>query len=87
MITMNPVCNLSGTSGAELVQQRLDARDACQKLIAALGQMCPNGRDYIGNSDQYDADRETHFARIAAVSTLKAALTAEGLDIQKRFAR
>lgn len=82
---MKPVKSMLGTSANELIEQRMNARQACFALLGALSAMSPNGRDYIGFPEDMKRDRAVHVARISAVDALANALMDEALDIQNRF--
>ena len=81
---MQITVNNNGTSAQELVDQRLAVMSAIADAIAALRDMTPNGRDYPGRPEACKADREIHYARIAALSALKNEIMGEALIIQRQ---
>jgi hypothetical protein len=81
---MQITVNNNGTSVDELVGQRLAVMSALSDAITALRDMTPNGRDYPGRPDACKADREIHYARIAALSALSNAIMGEALAIQRQ---
>lgn len=78
---MAPKVNINGTAREDLVNQRRAISDACLALIRVLMQAAPNGRDYIGNRDQFERDRATHFERIEQIKALNKNVTLEALAI------
>lgn len=80
---MKPILNLNGTSAEALIEARLNAREAVLALIAALGDVAPNGRDYIGHPDAFKHDQEIHAERIRFLDRLYNELGDEALAIQE----
>ena len=80
---MKPILNLNGTSADALIEVRLDAREAVFALIAALGSVAPNGRDYIGHPDAFKRDQEIHAERIRFLDRLQNELLDEATAIQE----
>lgn len=80
---MKPILNLNGTSAEALIEARLNAREAVLALIAALGDVAPNGRDYIGHPDAYARDRQIHADRLNILDRLYNELGDEALAIQE----
>ena len=80
---MKPILNLNGTSADALIEVRIDAREAVFALIAALGSVAPNGRDYIGNPDAFKRDQEIHAERIRFLDRLQNELLDEATAIQE----
>ena len=81
---MQLIVNNNGTSVQELLDQRRAVMSAIADAISALRDMTPNGRDYPGRPDACKADREIHYARIAALSALNAELMGEALSIHRQ---
>jgi hypothetical protein len=81
---MQITVNNNGTGAQELVDQRLAVMSAIAGAIAALRDMTPNGRDYPGRPEACKADREIHYARIAALSALNNEIMGEALIIQRQ---
>ena len=79
---MKPIISISGTSRAELIQQRIDARRAVMALMETLQHMVPNGRDYIGQNEAFERDRAIYRERFAALDALYNTLTDEALHIR-----
>ncbi|WP_334147830.1 hypothetical protein [Hyphomicrobium sp.] len=84
MTMMQPTISLNGTSAADLIQMRLDAREALQNAREALGNVAPNMRDYIGNPDGFRRDREIHDARMMQIGQICDDLMAEAIAIQEK---
>lgn len=76
--------NNNGTSVTELIEQRRAVMSAIADAISALRDMTPNGRDYPGCPDACKADREIHYARIAALASLNAEIMGEALSIHRQ---
>lgn len=81
---MQITVNNNGTSVAELVNQRRAVMSAIADALDALRDMTPNGRDYPGKPDACKADREIHYARMAALSSLNYEIMGEALNIQRQ---
>jgi hypothetical protein len=82
MIT--PKLNINGTSAQDLIDPRQRAWKQIGELIGTLKQITPNGRDYPGNAVACTADREEHYARIAALRALQAELLREAVAIEEQ---
>ena len=78
---IQPIVNINGTDARELVQHRRDAVTAIDKLLDVLKQVAPNGRDYPGEQDRCQSDRQTHFDRLRDLGALRDALTREAVGI------
>lgn len=78
---MKPILNLNGTSAAALIEARMNAREAVLALMAALGDVAPHGRDYIGHPDAFKRDQEIHVERIRFLDRLYNELGDEALAI------
>lgn len=81
---MRPIINLNGTSAKSLIDARIEARECVTRLMSAIGETRPHGRDYIGNHDAYERDLAIYRARFALLDTLYNDLGDESLDIQIR---
>jgi hypothetical protein len=81
---ISPTINLNGSDRAYLVEQRCAAMDHLQDAIEALARVTPHGRDYPTDYDRCLDDRETHFARIQAIKSLREAICAEAVAIQQQ---
>lgn len=81
---MQITVNNNGTSVEELVNQRRAVMDGLSQAIEAMREMTPNGRDYPGRPEACKADREAHYARIAALSALSNQIMGEALQIQRQ---
>jgi hypothetical protein len=79
---IRPTININGTHPEELIRARLDASRSINIVIDWLTQATPNGRDYPGDNERCVADRETHYARIAALRDLQGELLEEALSIR-----
>jgi hypothetical protein len=81
---IRPIINNNGTSIDDLIQPRLDAREALREAIDALLRVTPNGRDYPGTGgvDKCVADRDLHYARIKALAAIGDDLMAEAVSIK-----
>lgn len=80
---MKPILNLNGTSAEALIEAQVNARQAVLALMAALGDVAPNGRDYIGHPDAYARDRQIHADRLNILDRLYNELGDEALAIQE----
>lgn len=67
---IRPTVNINGTSRDELVDQRRAVADALRDVVETMGHMVPNGRDYPGDYDRLQRDREIHFARMNQINKL-----------------
>ena len=81
---IRPTLNINGSSAFDLIDPRRTAMDALMDTIDALKHAAPNGRDYPGDTERLNADRATHFDRLAALHTLREELLDEALYIQKQ---
>lgn len=79
MIT--PRININGTSREEHISMRSDALKAIQAAKNALQKLIPNGRDYPGEQDRCQADREEHYARVAQLEAIRNAIIDEAMAI------
>lgn len=79
---MKPIINNNGTSREDLVNARIEAREACLALMQALGAIAPNGRDYIGQPEACKRDLEIYSARLSSLDALYIALGEEAMEIQ-----
>ncbi|MCO5730099.1 hypothetical protein [Rhizobium sp. SSA_523] len=83
---MRPLISLHGTRPDQMVNARIEAREAARKLMEALGHTAPNGRDYAGRPDDYKRDYAIYRNRLLPLDALYDALGDEALDIQERAA-
>jgi hypothetical protein len=77
---ISPTLNINGSSADDLIQPRHDAYCA----ITALQRVTPNRRDYPGQPDQCDADRQTHYARIKVLHSMAFGIVIEAADIKEQ---
>lgn len=79
-----PTVHLNGTSKDALMDQAMAAIDASQKLLAALADMTPHGRDYYVHVDSYEGARLQHEHRVKRVHDVLEELqeVAAGIDRQ-----
>ena len=82
---ISPTLNINGSSADDLIQPRHDAYCALQDAIKALQRVTPNGRDYPGQPDQCDADRQTHYARIKVLHSMAFGIVIEAADIKEQI--
>lgn len=79
---IRPTININGTHPEDLIRARLDASRSLNTTIYLLKEAAPNGRDYPGDNERCTADREIHYARIAALRELQGVLLEEALAIR-----
>jgi hypothetical protein len=63
----HPVIHLNGTSREALMEQYLDARNAVEEAIVALGKAGPNPRDYYPVAGTFGEAAIEHSARVNAL--------------------
>jgi hypothetical protein len=63
----HPVIHRNGTSREALMEQYLDARNAVEDAIVALGKAAPNGRDYYPVEGAFSEAIAEHEARVKAL--------------------
>jgi len=80
MIT--PTININGSSIHDLVNPRLAAMDHLMAATEALRQTAPNGRDYPGDHEGLQRDRELHFRRLEEIKCLREELMREAVRIK-----
>lgn len=80
---IRPTLNINGTSAADLIDPRRAAFDHLTKAINLLLQVTPNGRDYPGDAERCDADRQTHYDRILTINAIKERIYAEAVAINR----
>jgi hypothetical protein len=78
---MKPIVNINGTGKAQLVEQRLVVIKSIKNLQEALMAMKPHRCDYIGNVEQYNADREEWIMRFVMINKLHSSIEEEALLI------
>jgi hypothetical protein len=79
--TMKPTVNLNGTSPEKMIQDRLHARRMVLAAMEALGELAPNGRDYIGKPEDMKRDQVIHRDRVRFLDALYDALEDEAYEI------
>lgn len=79
---IRPTININGSDPEDLIRARLDASRSINTVIEWLKEAAPNGRDYPGDNERCVADREIHYARIAALRELQGVLLEEALAIR-----
>lgn len=79
---IQPIININGTSKDDLVNPRIAALDHINDVIETLKHVTPNGRDYPGDTERLNADRQKHFDRIAYLRTLYNELYEEAIAIK-----
>lgn len=68
---ITPTVHLNGTCGKDLLEQVINARNALRLAIKALGEACPNGRDYyLQGGGVIQEALEQHQARQFALGTV-----------------
>lgn len=72
-----PIIHLNGTSPERLCEALSDAYDAASKLMDAIKQCAPNGRDYYPMPGLFEKACEQHRARMQSVTDLQAAIEKE----------
>ena len=83
---IRPTITINGSDPEDLIRARLGTCRSINEAIEQLKQATPNGRDYPGDSERCAADRETHYARIAALRDLQGVLLEEALAIRDQQA-
>ena len=79
---IQPIININGTDKDDLVNPRIAALDHINDVIETLKHVTPNGRDYLGDTERLNADRQKHFDRIATLRTLYNELYEEAIAIK-----
>ncbi len=82
-----PSLILNGTSGAELVQQRIAAMEALKAAMSAMNETRPHGRDYPFDHDGYEAARNLHIGRYGVLNSLFTELEEEAHAIVRQMER
>ena len=80
---MKPVINNNGTSREAMIKMRLDANRAVHAAMKALQELSPHGRDYLGNNDAWQRDRDIYVARFAALDAMSNDLMEEAVSIME----
>jgi hypothetical protein len=83
---MQPVINHNGTSREAMIQMRLDARHAVHAAMKAMQELSPHGRDYLGNNEAWQRDRNIYVARFAALDAMANDLMNEAVSIMESAA-
>lgn len=76
-----PTLNINGSSAKDLIEPRMEARQAIQTAIEAMLKATPNGRDYPGDNSACVTDRITHYDRIETLSRIGHELMQEAVAI------
>jgi hypothetical protein len=82
MPIMHPIANLNGTSREELIMVRVKAYNALRDAMKAMQELSPHMRDYIGNQETWQADRNIHIARFSALDAMANDIMDEALSLQ-----
>jgi hypothetical protein len=82
MPIMHPIANLNGTSREELIMVRIKAYDALRDAMKAMQELSPHMRDYLGNQETWQADRNIHIARFSALDAMANDIMDEALSLQ-----
>jgi hypothetical protein len=72
-----PIIHMNGTSADRLCEALSDAYYAASKLMDALKQCAPNGRDYYPMPGLMEKAVEQHGARMQSVTDLQTAIEKE----------
>jgi hypothetical protein len=83
MPIMHPIANLNGTSREELIMVRVKAYNALRDAMKAMQELSPHMRDYIGNQEAWQADRNIHIARFSALDAMSNDIMDEALSLQE----
>jgi hypothetical protein len=83
MPIMHPIANLNGTSREELIMVRVKAYNALRDAMKAMQELSPHMRDYLGNQETWQADRNIHIARFSALDAMANDLMDEALSLQE----
>ena len=83
MPIMHPIANLNGTSREQLIDTRLAAVRALRDAMKAMQELSPHMRDYLGNSETWQADRMIHIARFSALDAMANDLIDEALSLRE----
>jgi hypothetical protein len=82
MPIMHPIANLNGTSREELIMVRVKAYNALRDAMKAMQELGPHMRDYLGNNETWQADRNIHIARFSALDAMANDIMDEALSLQ-----
>jgi hypothetical protein len=70
-VTVFPSVHLNGTSRGSLIEQQHDVWEAANKLMVALSEAAPHGRDYyVQEGNPLTQAQEEHRARVRQVQTI-----------------
>jgi hypothetical protein len=83
MSIMHPIANLNGTSREELIMVRVKAYNALRDAMKAMQELSPHMRDYLGNQETWQADRNIHIARFSALDAMSNDIMDEALSLQE----
>jgi hypothetical protein len=83
MPIMHPIANLNGTSREELIMVRVKAYNALRDAMKAMQELSPHMRDYLGNNETWQADRNIHIARFSALDAMSNDIMDEALSLQE----
>lgn len=84
MRIMKPSINLNGTPKSSMVYDRMEIINHLQDAITAMGRVNPHLRDYLGDTEQYNADRKLHVERVKILEDMISELTSEGVAINEQ---
>jgi hypothetical protein len=82
MPIMHPIANLNGTSREELIMVRVKAYNALRDAMKAMQELSPHMRDYLGNQETWQADRNIHIARFSALDAMANDIMDEAQSLQ-----
>lgn len=79
-----PTLNLNGETAESHIEKRIKARQAIRTLMEKLGEMRPHGRDYLGDTEKYNAHLAIHTERIRWLDKLYNDLEEEAMAIHRQ---
>jgi hypothetical protein len=82
MPIMHPIANLNGTSREELIMVRVKAYNALRDAMKAMQELSPHMRDYLGNNETWQADRNIHIARFSALDAMSNDIIDEAISLR-----
>jgi hypothetical protein len=78
---MNPIVNINGDSRKTLVDTRIATIRAIEELMKALQETKPHGRNYLGDTERYNADLLIYGTRFNALDKMRNEIQEEALAI------